>query len=80
MAITSRPKVTDEKELEKFIGGAPDAKPETSETQGVVRGKRVQITHTLVPVLLAKLDARADEMGMTRASLINLALAEYLEK
>ena len=80
--ITKRPdqKPDTAKALEGFISAAPDAKPAETARKGVVRGKREQISHTMVPALLERLDARAEATGMTRASLINLAIAEYLEK
>jgi metal-responsive CopG/Arc/MetJ family transcriptional regulator len=45
-----------------------------------MRGKREQISHTIPPALLAKIDAVAETKGMTRAGLINLAISDYLDK
>jgi hypothetical protein len=67
MAITRavKPKTT-----ESFISGAPDAKP-----VGVRKGTKQQITLTIAPDLLAKVD----EMGQSRAALINLAIYRVVE-
>lgn len=70
-------KPADESAIDRFIGGAPDAKPEK---KGLQRGKREQISHTIPPELLAKLDEVAKAKGLTRAGLINLAISEYCEK
>lgn len=43
-----------------------------------MRGKREQISLTMPPELLAKADQTAQSKGITRAGLINLAVAEYL--
>jgi hypothetical protein len=71
MAITKpvRPKTT-----ESFIDGAPDAQP-----KGVRRGTKQQITLTIAPDLLAKVDEMADRMGQSRAALINLAIYRTVE-
>lgn len=72
MAITKpvKPKTTD-----SFISGAPDAKP----AGGVRRGTKQQITLTIAPDLLAKVDEMAERMGQSRAALINLAIYRAVE-
>jgi hypothetical protein len=71
MAITKpvRPKTS-----ESFISGAPDARP-----NGVRRGNKQQITLTIAPDLLAKVDEMAERMGQSRAALINLAIYRTVE-
>jgi predicted transcriptional regulator len=71
MAITKpvRPKTT-----EGFISGAPDA-----QAKGVRRGTKQQITLTIAPDLLAKVDELAEKMGQSRAALINLAIYRTVE-
>jgi len=71
MAITKpiRPRTT-----ESFIAGAPDSQP-----KGVRRGTKQQITLTIAPDLLAKVDEMADRMGQSRAALINLAIYRTVE-
>lgn len=85
MAITKRPagSVKPPVNAEQFIAQAPDA-PALTDTpaaprKGLIRGKREQISHTMPPELLAKVDALAQAKGLTRAGLINLAVAEYCQ-
>lgn len=81
MAITKRPttKQTTSTSVEKFIAAAPDATQPTEVRKGVMRGKREQISHTIPPMLLARLDEKVEATGMTRAGLINQAIAKYLD-
>jgi predicted transcriptional regulator len=46
----------------------------------VVRGRKEQITLTIAPELLAKVDALASRMGQSRAALINRAIYELAER
>jgi hypothetical protein len=72
----------DERAVEAFVNKAPDGSPtpapEKAERKGVKRGNREQISHTITPELLAKVDERAKLEGQTRAGLINLAIARYV--
>jgi hypothetical protein len=72
----------DEQAVEKFMNKAPDGVSSTSiakaERKGVKRGNREQISHTITPELLSKVDERAKLEGQTRAGLINLAIARYV--
>jgi hypothetical protein len=43
-------------------------------------GGRKQISHTLPLALLEKIDERANRMGFTRASFINYALSDFVNK
>ncbi|WP_241658862.1 CopG family transcriptional regulator [Stenotrophomonas rhizophila] len=61
-----------------FVGGATDGSKPTARG-GVMRGKREQITHTMPPEMLVRLDRRAKALGITRAAYINLALSKALE-
>lgn len=82
MAITKRPpakKATSPEAIEKFVSGAPDSKKAPQAKKGLMRGKREQISHTIPPALLERLDQLADSKGMTRAGLINLAVSEYCQ-
>lgn len=65
----------DTRNVEGFIGKAPDAG-----RKGVIRGKKEQITLTIAPELLAKVDALAGRMGQSRAALINRAIYELAER
>jgi hypothetical protein len=61
--------------VEAFIGAAPDAA-----RKGVIRGRKEQITLTIAPELLAKVDELANKMGQSRAALINRAIYELAER
>ena len=65
----------DTKAVEAFIGSAPDAR-----RKGVIRGRKEQITLTIAPELLAKVDEMAGRMGQSRAALINRAIFELAER
>jgi hypothetical protein len=54
---------------DEFIAAAPDAAPRAPK-----KGRKVQISLTVAPELLAAVDARAAEIGTSRAGLINMAL------
>jgi hypothetical protein len=61
--------------VDAFIGKAPDAG-----RKGVIRGRKEQITLTIAPELLAKVDEMASKMGQSRAALINRAIYELAER
>lgn len=63
------------RQVDAFIGKAPDAR-----RKGVVRGRKEQITLTIAPDLLAKVDEIANRMGQSRAALINRAIYELAER
>lgn len=65
----------DSKAVDAFIGSAPDA----GGRKGVIRGRKEQITLTISPELLAKIDDMASRMGQSRAALINLAIYRLAE-
>lgn len=84
MAITKRPATKKtaplkDKEAEKFIDSAPDSIKAPEARKGLMRGKREQISHTIPPALLEKVDEQAQLKGLTRAGLINLAISDYLK-
>jgi hypothetical protein len=62
-------------DVDAFIGKAPDAI-----RKGVIRGRKEQITLTIAPDLLAKVDEMASKMGQSRAALINRAIYELAER
>lgn len=64
------------RDVEAFIKKAPDA----AARKGVIRGRKEQITLTIAPDLLAKVDAMASRMGQSRAALINRAIYELAER
>jgi hypothetical protein len=61
--------------IDDFIKAAPDAK-----RKGVKKGKREQISLTIEPGLLDKIDEFAAQRGQSRAAMINLAIFEFLQK
>jgi len=61
---------------DEFILGAPDAEVKP---KGVIKGHKRQITLTISPKLLAKIDALAAELGQSRAGMINLAIYRAVE-
>jgi hypothetical protein len=61
-------------DVDAFISKAPDAR------KGVIRGRKEQITLTIAPDLLAKVDEIATRMGQSRAALINRAIYELAER
>jgi len=65
----------DTKAVDAFNGPAPDGG-----RKGVLRGRKEQITLTIAPELLAKIDNMASRMGQSRAALINRAIYELAER
>ena len=64
--------------VEAFISGAPDS--QTTKPKGVMKGHRQQITLTIAPALLARVDELAAELGQSRAAVINLAIHRAVEQ
>jgi hypothetical protein len=62
-------------DVDTVIGKAPDAA-----RKGVIRGRKEQITLTIAPELLVKVDEIANRMGQSRAALINRAIYELAER
>ena len=80
MAIVKRPpakKTNDSTSVDSFISSAPDAKKDEVKKR-LTRGNRSQISHTLPPEMLAKIDELAQGRGMTRAGFINYAISELI--
>ena len=82
MAITPNPKsVPPTRNLSEFISAAPDSgvRRTRQPAKGVFRGTRRQITVTLPPELLDKVDRVARGVGQTRTSFINTCLWRAVE-
>lgn len=79
MTITkAKPKTTPkEAAAADFIAGAPDS---GTATKGVKKGNKQQISLTMTPALLAKVDALAEKMGQSRAAVINMAVYRAVEQ
>lgn len=70
MAITKRAKPPD---AEAFIAGAPEAKHTRWQ-----RGSKTQITFTIAPALVDKLDAAAERRHVSRSALMTMWLVDRL--
>jgi len=90
MAIQRKPKVVPiAAEVDSFIQGAPDARPAPMEPaapppastydKGIAKGNKRQISLTIAPDLLRKVDETAARTGQTRAAIINMAIFSALE-
>jgi len=66
-----------------FIDGAPDARPSEGGTtpyaKGVAKGNKRQISLTIAPDLLRRVDDVARRTGQARAALISMAIYQALE-
>jgi hypothetical protein len=62
--------------IDAFISGAPDAV--VASPRRVKKGRKVQITLTITEPLLARVDKLADQLGQSRAAVINLAVVQML--
>lgn len=67
-----------------FIAGAPDAVPTSVAIpsvyeKGIPKGNKRQITLTIAPELLRKVDEVAHRTGQARAAIINMAVYHALE-
>ena len=78
MTITKAKRKTTKQEAATadFIAGAPDS---GTATKGVKKGNKQQISLTMTPALLAKVDALAEKMGQSRAAVINMAVYRVVE-
>ena len=84
MSIQRKPKTaTVAAAQDAFIQGAPDAKTETEAEavyeKGIQKGNKRQITLTIAPELLRKVDEVAKRTGQARAAVINMAIFRALE-
>ena len=73
MAITKPKKTTT---AEEFITAAPDAE---TKPKGVKKGNKQQISLTIAPALLERIDNLAAELGQSRAAVINMAIYRAVE-
>lgn len=80
MAIQRKPRTADGS-ADKFIAGAPDAHAEAtgSYNKGIPKGNKRQISLTITPELLRKVDEVAKRTGQGRAGIINMAIFRALE-
>ena len=82
MAIQRKPKTA--KTVDEFVGAAPDAGAADSSAsgeyeKGIKKCNKRQITLTIAPELLRKVDEVAKRTGQARAAVINMAIFRALE-
>jgi hypothetical protein len=75
MTITRPKSKSTQAAADAFISGAPDAE----KPKGVRKGHKQQISLTIAPSLLAKVDELAAELGQSRAAIINMAIYRAVE-
>ena len=77
MAIT-KPKPKTQATIDSFISGAPDS--ETKPGGGVKKGNKLQISLTIAPTKLDKVDELAAKLGYSRATIINMGINLILDE
>lgn len=83
MAIHNKPKLPNQNNaaVEAFMTGAPDASAKnTPYEKGLAKGNKRQISITIAPELLRKLDERAEGMGTGRSAFISMAVYKALQE
>jgi len=84
MVIQRKPKVPDAAQ-DAFIAGAPDAPrsgtapPPAVYDKGIPKGNKRQISLTIAPEILRRIDEIAQRSGQARAAVINMAIYRALE-
>jgi len=76
MSITRKIEGTPTLSTDTYIDGAPDG---GLRLKGVKKGNKQQISLTMAPSLLAKVDELAKELGQSRAAIINMAVYRAVE-
>ncbi|WP_261764193.1 ribbon-helix-helix domain-containing protein [Kozakia baliensis] len=85
VAILKRPQRPTSPSVEDaFIAGAPDGGISTNSTpeaynKGIPKGHKRQISLTIAPELLQRVDEIAKRTGQARAGIINMAIYRALE-
>ena len=83
MTIKRKPKAV--QTVEDFVSGAPDAGAASATAgageydRGVKKGNKRQISLTIAPDLLRRVDEVAERTGQGRAAIINMAIFRALE-
>ncbi len=76
---TAAPAGIDQAAADAFISGAPDSAASTPKARDVKRGNKQQISLTIAPWLLLKVDELAEQLGQSRAAIINMAIYRAVE-
>ena len=81
MSIVRKPKTIATASADAFISSAPDAGATTEGIyqKGIQKGNKRQISLTIAPDLLQRVDEVAKRTGQGRAGIINLAIYRALE-
>eukprot|EP01133_Synstelium_polycarpum_P003974 gene3974-4600_t len=80
MTITKPNRKTAVVTADEFIAGAPDAAIVAKPGPKYVRkGKKLQVTLTITPELLGRVDELAAKLGQSRAAVINMAVYRMVE-
>lgn len=69
----------DQAAADAFISGAPDSAASAPKARGVKKGNKQQISLTIAPALLLKLDELAEQLGQSRAAVISMAIHRAIE-
>lgn len=69
----------DQAAADAFISGAPDSAASAPKLGGVKKGNKQQISLTITPGLLLKVDELAEQLGQSRAAVINMAIYRAVE-
>lgn len=73
------PKSINQAAATAFIAGAPDSAASAPKVRGVKKGNKQQISLTIAPALLLKIDELAEQLGQSRAAVINMAIYRAVE-
>ena len=73
------PAKIDQAAADAFISGAPDSAASAPKLGGVTKGNKQQISLTITPGLLLKVDELAEQLGQSRAAVINMAIYRAVE-
>jgi len=73
------PAKIDQAAADAFISGAPDSAASAPKLGGVKKGNKQQISLTITPGLLLKVDELAEQLGQSRAAVINMAIYRAVE-
>jgi len=73
MALTKKPSKIG---IDEFIENTTDIQANAKQAPK----KRIQFTHTIDPLILERVDQKAQEMGLTRAALVNIFIINGLNK
>ncbi|CAN0621085.1 CopG family transcriptional regulator [Burkholderia multivorans] len=84
MAITKRPDARKAAAISQFIGAAPDAaalelSPTGEPVNSPARRKKETISLGIDPDLLARVDAVAARLGVSRAAAVAMAVSRFID-